>query len=91
MHATIERFSGGVIRLFKDDSSYGDPYEYALAFRNVDEDTIEVVGVFSNERGQSNVPLPHQCRVIRKLVREDGLRVVVERKSGANQGRREVR
>jgi hypothetical protein len=90
MHATIERFSGGVIRLFRDDSSYGDPYEYALAFKNIDEDTIEVVGVFANEHGQSNLPLPHQWRVMKDKFQEDGLRIRFERKSGAKRGIREV-
>jgi hypothetical protein len=87
--AQIETFSGGIIRVFEDGAVYGEPYDYCLPFRQVDEQTIEMVGVFSNGK-QNNVPLPHQWRAIRAAAHEAGLTITRCRRGGANPGNREV-
>lgn len=87
--AHIEHFDGGIFRVFAFDAEFGEPYEYALPFRRIDENTIEMVGVFANGK-QNNVPLPHQWRAIRNAARRIGLRVIRRRRSGARPGLREV-
>lgn len=46
MHAHIEEFDGGVIRVFADGVNYPEPYQYAFPFRKRG-DEIEIVGINS--------------------------------------------
>jgi len=70
-----------MLRVLPEGQQYGDPYCWSVAFRVVDEATIEFVGAHE---------APRQCQVraIVRSLRERGLRVLRERKSGACTGKR---
>lgn len=72
MHAHIEEFQGGVIRVFDDDKSFGDEYRYAFPFRR-EGDHVEIVGV------TSRIPSNDECRVMLAAAAERGWSVWARR------------
>lgn len=70
---------GGLVRIYADGQTANDPYCFALPFKVIDDQTIELKGVWK---------CPRQCQVraLIKSCREVGLKVIRERKDGANPG-----
>lgn len=85
-NAIIETFNGGRVVVFKDGAKMGDPYDYSIGFKLVDEHTIEIKGVYRNEHGQDSLPRAHQWRAMKKAFKEAGYKVIHERRTGANPG-----
>ena len=85
MWADVQRFRGGLIRVFKDDAKYGDPYTYAFTFKEIEDGLVEVVGVHGLP------PTLSEGKAMLKAAKEAGLTVMKNRRSGANPGMREIR
>lgn len=85
MNVHIERFNGGIIRVFANGETYGSKYIYTLPFKLLDNDPMmfEFVGVIQP-------PTPSQYREIARHLRSLGIRGFRERKSGANIGYKEL-
>lgn len=83
-HGQCDKACAGVVRIFDDWQSYGDPFRYAFSFIMQDENTIELVGI------SGRAPTPAEARAGLRTCRQAGLKIVRERKSGALQGRREI-
>lgn len=84
-HGQCEKSCAGVVRIFDDWQSYGDPYRYAFSFIMQDESTIELVGI------SGRAPTPEEARTGLRTVRHAGLKVMRERRSGVRQGMREIK
>jgi len=80
--AHVEPFCqhAGMVRVFAEDAVYGvDPYCWSVAYCVVDDGVIEFKGVH-------DAPRQCQVRAIAKSLRKQGLKLLRERKSGANPG-----
>lgn len=58
---------GGLIRVFPEGQSFGDPYEYAVTLRTVSVDKVEMIGVTAS-------PTPSQWRAIYQCLKEHGFK-----------------
>lgn len=56
-----------VIRVFPDDSEYGQPYEYRCTCRHLDRDTVELMAV-------CEPPTPGALRAIRGALAEQDIK-----------------
>jgi len=80
----VEFFFGGIVRIFDEGLWYGDPYRIACPFKFVAPGEVELIGL--------NVkPKPSEWKAAVRVMRGYGLTAIMQRKSGANPGRREMR
>jgi hypothetical protein len=75
-----EQACSGLIRIYEDGDTWGDPYRYAFPFRMVADDTIELYGI------AGRAPTIEEARTMLAEVKQRGWRVVRERKSGWKPG-----
>lgn len=75
----------GYIRIFDDGKvPFVDAYRYIFPFEFVDDGVIEITGIVDR------APTPSEGRAMLRAVKEQGWRVVRDRKEGARQGLREI-
>jgi hypothetical protein len=61
---------GGLIRVFPEGKSFGDPYEYAITIRTLSHDKVEVLGTLTS-------PTPSQWRAIQECLKSNGFKAFV--------------
>lgn len=69
----------GVVRVFHKDKKFGDKYCWSCAFKVIDINLIELVGV-------CKTPKLCQIHAIVDSLRKQGIAVLRHRRSGANPG-----
>ena len=79
----VEWYDGGLVRVFEDHQQFGDPYQYVMPFKKVDDETVELVGV-------TRPPTISQARAILLALQREGLRIRKFRFRGAMTGYRTV-
>ena len=73
MHAEFEPLAG-VVRIFEDGNSYGDPYVWISSIRFINNKTVEIVGTLS-------APKPSTWKAILRMAQDMGIeRIIFTRK-----------
>ena len=75
-----EESCSGLIRIFEDGQTWGDPYRYAFPFRMVDHHTIELYGI------AGRAPTPAESRAMLAECKRRGWSVMRHRRAGARLG-----
>lgn len=61
-----------VLRVFEEDSKYGDKYVWSCSVKKIDDSTWEIMGVLVP-------PSPDVWRAMRKYVKENNITVIFKR------------